>query len=77
MALMQVFDRPTYCATGERGPNVEPKRTQFAADLESLMSHGVEVRRFSFDQEPHAFAECELVRNTVAKSGGKCLPLIL
>ena len=77
MALMRVFDRPTCCATGACGPNVEPRLTQFAADLEWLMSHGVEVRRFSFDQEPHAFAECELVRIAVAKSGDKCLPLIL
>jgi hypothetical protein len=77
MALMQVFDRPACCATGASGPNVEPRLAQFAADLEWLMSHGIEVRRFSFAQEPHAFAACELVRSAVAKSGDKCLPLIL
>jgi hypothetical protein len=72
MVLLEVFES----SVRDPARNV-PTLVEFAADLQWLQSHGVEVQRYSFAQEPAAFAQCELVRSAVAKSGDKCLPMIL
>ncbi len=77
MTLMQVFDPPMCCATGVCGPHVDTALTQFSSDLEWLASQGVEVRRYNLAQEPGVFVDHALVKSALAKSGDKCLPLIL
>jgi AhpD family alkylhydroperoxidase len=77
MSLMQVFDPPMCCSTGVCGPHVDVAITQFSSDLEWLESQGVEVRRYNLAQEPGVFVDHVLVKSALAKSGEKCLPLIL
>ncbi len=77
MAIMQVFDPPMCCSSGVCGPNVDVTLTRFAADLAWLKSQGIEVRRYNLAQEPLVFAEHELVKSMLTKSGEKCLPMIL
>jgi hypothetical protein len=77
MALLQVFDPPMCCSTGVCGPNVDVAISRFAADLEWLKSQGVKVRRYNLAQEPRVFVDHELVSSALAKSGEKCLPIIL
>ena len=77
MTLMQVFDPPMCCSTGVCGPHVDAALTQFSSDLEWLESQGVEVRRYNLAQEPGVFVDHALVKSALAKSGEKCLPLIL
>ena len=77
MSLMQVFDPPMCCSTGVCGPHVDVALTQFSSDLEWLESQGVEVRRYNLAQEPGVFVDHALVKSALAKSGEKCLPLIL
>lgn len=77
MTLMQVFDPPMCCSSGVCGPNVNAGLAQFSSDLEWLESQGVEVRRYNLAHEPGAFVDQALVKSALAKSGEKCLPLIL
>jgi AhpD family alkylhydroperoxidase len=77
MSVMQVFDPPMCCSTGVCGPHVDATLRHFAADLEWLKSQGVEVQRYNLAQEPRVFADHALVKSALAKSGEKCLPLIL
>ncbi|MHB8955827.1 MAG: arsenite efflux transporter metallochaperone ArsD [Pirellulaceae bacterium] len=77
MTLMQVFDPPMCCTTGVCGPHVDAALTQFSSDLEWFESQGVEVRRYNLAQQPGVFVDHALVKSALAKSGEKCLPLIL
>ncbi len=74
---IQVFDPPMCCSTGVCGPAVDPGLIQFAADLEWLQDHGVEVERFNLSQQPQAFVTTTLVSELLAKEGNACLPLTL
>jgi hypothetical protein len=74
---LQVFDRPMCCATGVCGPEVDPALARFAADLESLRSRGITVRRFNPAQEPGAFVRNRTVHKALEERGTDCLPLVL
>ncbi len=77
MTIIQVFDPPMCCSTGVCGPEVDPVLPRFAADLEWLASHGVEVQRFNLTQQPQAFAENQLVIQALKQVGNEVLPMIL
>ena len=74
---LQVFDPPMCCSTGVCGPAVDPKLVGFAADLEWLARHGVEVQRFNLSQQPAAFVENAAVKAELARHANDCLPLVL
>ena len=74
---IQVFDPPMCCSTGVCGPSVDSALVQFAADLAWLESQGVTVDRFNLSQQPQAFVSTPLVKESLAKDGNDCLPLIL
>lgn len=56
MKQLEVFDPAMCCSTGVCGVDVDPVLVQFAADLQWVAEHGVEVKRFNLGQEPQAFA---------------------
>ena len=74
---IKVFDPPMCCSSGVCGPSVNPKLVQFAGDLDELKQRGVTVSRFNLSSEPAAFVAEPLVKETLAKEGNECLPLIL
>ena len=74
---IKVFDPPMCCDTGVCGPDVDPKLTQFAADLDWLKDCDVQVSRFNLSQEPQAFVEHESVQAALDESGNDCLPLLV
>lgn len=45
MPRIEVFDPPMCRSSGVCGPNVDPLVTAFAADVEWLAGHGIEVVR--------------------------------
>jgi hypothetical protein len=73
---IEVFDPAMCCSTGVCGPSVDPALARFAADLDSLASSGVTVRRFNLGQEPLAFAQKEQVRELLATTGESALPIV-
>ncbi len=56
MKTLEVFEPAMCCPTGVCGVSVDPMLAQFAADLQWLGEHGVEIRRHSLGQAPQAFA---------------------
>ncbi len=74
---IKVFDPPMCCSSGVCGASVNPKLVQFAGDLDELKQCGVTVSRFNLSSEPAAFVAEPLVKETLAKEGNGCLPLIL
>ena len=77
MTELQVFDPALCCSSGVCGPEPDPTLAHFAADLEWLRGRGVSVRRFNLSHEPTAFAENQVVRDALVRSGTDCLPLLL
>ncbi len=72
-----VYDPPMCCSTGVCGPSVDPELVRVAADLAWLERRDVEVERFNPSQEPEAFEDVPLVKDTIARDGNGCLPLVL
>jgi arsenite methyltransferase len=76
-ATVEVFDPSMCCSTGVCGPSVDPLLPRFAADLDWLTEHGVQVTRHNLAQEPGAFAAAPAVQVALTEQGTECLPLIL
>ena len=74
---IQVFDPPMCCSSGVCGPSVDPELVRFAADLDWLERHGVEVERFNLSQQPAAFAGNDVVKGALERNGNDCLPLTM
>ena len=53
---LEVFDPPMCCSTGVCGVDADPVLAQFAADLNWIAEHGVDVQRHNLSQEPQSFA---------------------
>ncbi|MBI3924383.1 MAG: arsenite efflux transporter metallochaperone ArsD [Armatimonadetes bacterium] len=75
--MISVYDPPMCCATGICGPSVDPELVRFAADLDWLAQHGVNVSRYNLSQQPAAFAENQLVRGALQEQGEHALPLVV
>lgn len=76
MTTIHVFDPAMCCSTGICGPSVDEQLVRFAADLDWLKSHGVQVERFNLSQQPAAFAADVEVRDALQAKGEAALPLI-
>ena len=76
-ATVEVFDPSMCCSTGVCGPSVDPMLPRFAADLDWLKEHGIQVTRHNLAQEPAAFAATAAVQAALTERGTDCLPLIL
>jgi hypothetical protein len=76
MATIEIFDRPLCCSTGICGPSVDPALVQFAADLDWLKGHGVEVQRYNLAFEPGAFTQHEDVKEALRAGQVACLPIV-
>lgn len=77
MNRLQVFDPPLCCVTGVCGADVDPRLSQFAADLEWLAGRGISVARYNLAQEPAAFVSNVTVRDLMGQWGSLCLPVLL
>ena len=77
MTTLTVYDPPMCCSTGICGTDIDQKLVDFAADLDWLKRLGVNVQRINLSQEPALFAENELVKSVLEKSGVEGLPVII
>ena len=75
--IVQVFEPAMCCHTGVCGPEVDPKRVEFTADLDWLKREGVMVQRHNLSQNPGAFVENPLVHAALNEKGEAALPLVL
>lgn len=77
MKTIQIFDPALCCSSGVCGPETDPALVAFAADFEWARTQGVNVERFNLAQQPLLFAQNEIVKGFLARSGKEALPLIL
>jgi hypothetical protein len=77
MPTLDVFEPAMCCSTGLCGPDPDAALVQFAADLKTLASEGVDVRRHNLGQTPEAFAGNSLVRGILEDEGLGVLPLLI
>ncbi|MEQ1546644.1 arsenite efflux transporter metallochaperone ArsD [Methyloglobulus sp.] len=77
MTTIQVFDPALCCSTGVCGVDVDQELVGFSADVDWAKQNGVQIERFNLAQQPMAFAENQLVKGYLERSGEEALPLIL
>lgn len=71
MTTIQVFDLSLGAAEGD------PALGDFASDVEWAKKQGASIERFSFAEQPVAFAQNAVVEDFIERSGHDALPLIL
>ena len=74
---IQIYDPPMCCSSGVCGATIDPRLTQFAADLRWLESQGCRVERYNLAQQPQAFVSNATVKENMTSRGIDCLPLTL
>jgi hypothetical protein len=74
---IQVFDPAMCCSSGVCGTEVDQQLVSFSADADWAKNNGVKIERFNLAQQPMDFANNEIVRNFLERSGKDALPLIL
>jgi len=77
MKSIQIFDPALCCSTGVCGVDVDQQLVTFSADLDWARQQGAEIQRFNLAQQPMEFANNQIVRNFLERSGEDALPLIL
>ncbi len=77
MSKIEVFDPAMCCSTGVCGVDVDQKLVTFAADVDWAKQQGTEIQRYNLSQQPLEFANNQVVRAFLDKSGQDVLPLIL
>ena len=77
MKSIQVFDPAMCCNTGVCGVDVDQQLVNFSTDVDWAKQHGAQIERFNLAQQPMAFANNQLVKEFLERSGQEALPLIL
>ncbi len=77
MTSIQIFDPALCCSTGVCGVEVDPHLVTFAADVEWARRQGAQVERFNLSQQPLAFAQNEVVKALLERTGQAALPITL
>ncbi len=77
MKSIQVFDPALCCSTGVCGADVDEQLVTFSADVDWAQQQGSQIQRFNLAQQPMEFANNQIVRGFLERSGEEALPLIL
>lgn len=77
MKSIQIFDPAMCCDSGVCGTDIDQQLVTFSADLDWAKQQGAQVQRFNLAQQPMEFANNQLVRGFLERSGAEALPLIL
>jgi hypothetical protein len=77
MKFIQIFDPAMCCDSGVCGTDVDQQLVTFSADLDWAKQQGAQVQRFNLAQQPMEFANNQVVRGFLERSGAEALPLIL
>jgi hypothetical protein len=77
MKSIQIFGPAMCCDSGVCGTDVDQQLVTFSADLDWAKQQGAQVQRFNLAQQPMEFANNQVVRGFLERSGAEALPLIL
>lgn len=76
MTTLEVF-APSWCPAAYLEHDDEPEACRFAADVEWLAAHGVQVDRATLSDQPGRFVEHDAVRFLMNVLGPAVLPVVL
>jgi hypothetical protein len=77
MKKLEVYDPAMCCSSGVCGTDVDQTLVTFAADVDWVRQKGAQIERFNLAQQPLAFAENQVVKGLLERSGQDALPVIL
>ena len=77
MKPIQIYDPAMCCSSGVCGTDVDQQLVNFSADADWAKQQGVTIERFNLAQQPMAFANNQIVRHFLERSGEEALPLVL
>jgi hypothetical protein len=77
MKTIQVYDPAMCCSSGVCGTDVDQQLVSFSADVDWAKQNGLQIERFNLAQQPMEFANNQIVRGFLERSGQEALPLIL
>ena len=77
MSSIQIFDPALCCSSGVCGQDVDALLVQASADIDWAKGQGAQLERFNLAQQPLAFAQNEVVRGLLERSGQDALPITL
>lgn len=75
--MIQIFDPALCCSSGVCGGDVDQSLVNVSADINWAKQQGLQIERFNLAQQPMAFAENEVVKAFLVRSGAEVLPLVL
>ncbi len=77
MSKIQIFDPALCCSSGVCGEDVDQALVNASAGIDWAKQQGAAIERFNLAQQPMAFAENELVKAFLVRSGAEALPVVL
>lgn len=77
MKSIQIYDPAMCCSSGVCGTDVDQQLVNFSADADWAKQQGVSIERFNLAQQPMQFANNQVVRSFLERSGEEALPLVL
>ncbi len=77
MSKIQIFDPALCCSSGVCGEDVDQALVNASADIDWAKQQGAAIERFNLAQQPMVFAENELVKAFLVRSGAEALPVVL
>lgn len=77
MTTIQIYDPALCCSSGVCGEDVDQALVNFSADADWAKQQDATIERFNLAQQPMAFAENEVVKAFLVRSGVEALPLVL
>lgn len=77
MKTIHVYDPAMCCSSGVCGTDVDQSLVIFSADVDWAKQNNIKIERFNLAQQPIEFANNQVVRSFLERSGQEALPLIL
>lgn len=77
MTTIQIYDPALCCNSGVCGAELDQALVTAAADIDWAKQQGAVIERFNLAQQPLAFAENDIVKAFLVRSGAEALPVTL
>lgn len=77
MNQIVIYEPAMCCSTGLCGPSIDPELLRIATVINRLRSQGASIERHNLRNNPKAFVQNLLVRQTLHERGSSVLPITM
>ena len=77
MNQIVIYEPAMCCSTGLCGPSIDPELLRVATVINRLKSQGASIERHNLRNNPKAFVQNLLVRQTLNERGSRVLPITM